>query len=624
MSALMRCLFCGARLASVRKSSAASLSAARLLSAPSSRWSQWKSGGGAVDAVNQPRRWTSSASFSSRFHMPGENHTTDGYVVTPNTAQLLATHLQETGGKVITRFPPEPNGVLHIGHAMAINFSFGYARANEGVCYLRYDDTNPEKAEERFVREIKEMVEWLGHRPYKITYASDHFPQLYKYALELINRDHAYVCHQPPSEVRDREAPPSQWRDRPKEESLRLFEEMKAGQFKEGEATLRMKMTLGDGKRDPIAYRVKTTTHPRTGHTWCIYPTYDYAHALCDSLENITHSFCSKEFQAKRPSYYWLCNALDVYCPVQWEFSRLNVSHTLVSKRKIQPLIDAGIVSDWDDPRLYTLSALRRRGFPPEAINDFCESYGVLQSDGVIYPELIESFVRKSLNKTAIRAMAVLDPVKVIITNFPYPEEVELTVPNVPRDPEQGQHIVPFSKELYIDRGDFKEEADNGYWRLTPTQPVGLNHASCVISVKDVLKDSEGKVCELHVECKIFERGKMARKDRPRSFIHWVSNPLPCTFRIFNKLFTVESPEEAKDGILSVVNPTSLREYPGAIVEQSVLNAPSLTRYQFERIGYFCVDPDSSSDKLVFNSTLPLKESPSNPTPGPLGKRKQY
>ncbi|KAL5471235.1 hypothetical protein EMCRGX_G029330 [Ephydatia muelleri] len=356
------------------------------------------------------------------FHKPGENYLTDGYVVTPRTLDLLKRHLEETGGKVITRFPPEPNGILHIGHAKAINFNFGYAKALGGITYLRYDDTNPETEDERYIREIKEMVEWLGHKPYKITFASDYFPQLHAYAVELIKRGHAYVCHQGFEELKGIKPPPSPWRDRPIEDSLKLFESMKDGKFKEGYATLRMKMTMEDGKQDPVAYRIKYAPHPQTGTRWCIYPTYDYAHCLCDSIENITHSLCTKEFQSRRSSYYWLCNALDIYCPVQWEYSRLNVSYTLVSKRKIQKLILAGIVEDWDDPRLYTLSALRRRGYPPGAINRFCMEAGITVSEGAVQPEMLEHFVREELNRTAQRVMAVLHPLKIVLTNFPHSE----------------------------------------------------------------------------------------------------------------------------------------------------------------------------------------------------------
>ncbi|XP_063222064.1 probable glutamine--tRNA ligase isoform X1 [Bacillus rossius redtenbacheri] len=308
----------------------------------------------------------------THFHKPGENYKTDGYVITENTMKLLKDHLKITGGKVCTRFPPEPNGILHIGHAKAININFGYAAAYDGVCILRYDDTNPEKEEEKFFVAIKDMVEWLGYKPYKVTHSSDYFDKLYEWAVTLIKKGLMYVCHQTADEMKGFNPPPSPWRDRPIAENLQLFEDMKNGKIDEGAATLRMKHILEEGKQDPVAYRIKFLPHHRTGDKWCIYPTYDYTHCLCDSLENITHSMCTKEFQSRRSSYYWLCNALDIYCPVQWEYGRLNMNYTVVSKRKIAKLITEGIVKDWDDPRLFTLTALRRRGFPPDAINTFC------------------------------------------------------------------------------------------------------------------------------------------------------------------------------------------------------------------------------------------------------------
>ncbi|KAJ8880756.1 hypothetical protein PR048_017226 [Dryococelus australis] len=308
----------------------------------------------------------------THFHKPGENYKTDGYIITENTMKLLEEHVKITGGSVLTRFPPEPNGILHIGHAKAININFGYAGAYDGLCILRYDDTNPEKEEEKFFVAIKDIVEWLGYRPYKVTHSSDYFDQLYEWAVKLIKKGLMYVCHQTADEMKGFNPPPSPWRDRPISENLHLFEDMKNGKIDEGAATLRMKHVLEEGKQDPVAYRIKFLPHHRTGDKWCIYPTYDYTHCLCDSIEHITHSMCTKEFQSRRSSYYWLCNALDIYCPVQWEYGRLNMNYTVVSKRKIAKLITEGVVKDWDDPRLFTLTALRRRGFPADAINTFC------------------------------------------------------------------------------------------------------------------------------------------------------------------------------------------------------------------------------------------------------------
>ncbi|XP_018046369.1 PREDICTED: probable glutamine--tRNA ligase isoform X2 [Atta colombica] len=392
-----------------------------------------------------------------QFHKPGENYKTDGYILTPNTHYLLQKHLKATDGKVITRFPPEPNGILHIGHAKAININFGYAAAYDGICYLRYDDTNPEKEEEKFFVGIREMVEWLGYKPAAITHSSDYFQQLHDWAIELIKKDLAYVCHQSSEEMKGFNPPPSPWRDRPVEESLQLFNDMKDGLLEEGEATLRMKVILEEGKQDPVAYRIKYSPHHRTGDKWCIYPTYDYTHCLCDSIENITHSLCTKEFQSRRSSYYWLCNSLNIYCPVQWEYGRLNVNYTVVSKRKIAKLIQEGIVSDWDDPRLFTLTALRRRGFPPEAINNFCAQMGVTGAQATVDPAALEAAVRDVLNLTTPRHMVVLESIKLTIKNFPQEKAIKLTAPNFPNEPERGHHEITFDEIVYIEATDFKE-----------------------------------------------------------------------------------------------------------------------------------------------------------------------
>ncbi|XP_062854607.1 glutamine--tRNA ligase [Trichomycterus rosablanca] len=542
-----------------------------------------------------------------KFHKPGENYKTEGYVVTPNTMRLLKEHLEITGGQVRSRFPPEPNGILHIGHAKAINFNFGYAKANNGICFLRYDDTNPEKEEEKYFTGIKDMVEWLGYEPYAITHASDNFGQLYELAVELIRRGHAYVCHQRGEELKGHNVPPSPWRDRPVEESLVLFERMKKGMFAEGDATLRMKMVMEDGKMDPVAYRIKYTPHHRTGDTWCIYPTYDYTHCLCDSIEHITHSLCTKEFQARRSSYFWLCNALDVYCPVQWEYGRLNLTYTVVSKRKIIKLVETGVVRDWDDPRLFTLTALRRRGFPPQSINNFCARVGVTVSQTTMEPHLLEACVRDVLNETAPRVMAVLEPLKVIITNLPASAQTEIHVPDFPADESKGGHVVPFTKTIFIEQGDFREVMEKGYKRLTPDQPVGLRHAGYVISVQCVIKDASGKVVELEVSCTSSDCA-----EKPKAFIHWVSEPLKCEVRLYERLFKHKNPEDSSEvpaGFLSDINPNSLQVI-SALIDRSVSKAKVFDKFQFERVGYFSVDPDSTADKLVFNRTVTLKEDP--------------
>ncbi|KAM3914959.1 glutamine--tRNA ligase [Leptodactylus fuscus] len=543
-----------------------------------------------------------------KFHKPGENYKTEGYVVTPNTMDLLKKHLEITGGQVRTRFPPEPNGILHIGHAKAINFNFGYAKANGGICFLRYDDTNPEKEEEKYFTAIRDMVEWLGYEPYAVTHASDNFDQLYEWAVELIKRGHAYVCHQKVEEIKGHNPPPSPWRDRPIEESLLLFEGMKKGKFAEGEVTLRMKLVMEDGKMDPVAYRIKYTPHHRTGDKWCIYPTYDYTHCLCDSIEHITHSLCTKEFQARRSSYFWLCNALDVYCPVQWEYGRLNLHYAVVSKRKIIKLVETGAVRDWDDPRLFTLTALRRRGFPAEAINNFCARVGVTVAQTTMEPHLLESCVREVLNDAAPRVMAVLEPLKITITNFPGEQAFDVKVPNFPADESKGFHSVPFSSTVYIEQTDFREVMEKGYKRLTPDQPVGLRHTGYVISVQNIIRDRNGKVAELEVTCT-----KSDVAEKPKAFIHWVSHPLLCEVRLYDRLFLHKSPEDPSEvpgGFLSDLNPNSLTVIPDALVDQSVKNCKALDKFQFERLGYFSVDPDTTQEKIVFNRTVTLKEDP--------------
>ena len=545
------------------------------------------------------------------FHKVGENYKTDGYVVTPNTEDLLRSHVKRIGGQVRTRFPPEPNGILHIGHAKAININFGYAKANGGICFLRYDDTNPEKEEERFVREIQEMVEWLGYKPYKITYSSDYFDLLYQYAYELTRRGLAYVCHQKPEELRGFDPPPSPWRDRPVEENLKLFEDMKNGKMQENEATLRMKTTLGDNKVDPVAYRIKYKHHHRTGDKWCIYPTYDFTHCLCDSIEDITHSLCTKEFQSRRASYYWLCNSLDLYCPVQWEYSRLNMANTVVSKRKIAKLIEEKIVADWDDPRLYTLTALRRRGFPPQAINSFCLSLGLTGAQTITEPHMLEAHVRDYLNKYAPRAMCVMEPLKLKVLNYDkyfQSKPHNLTVENLPTNPSLGSHSKIFDEYVYIEREDFCEGAmPKGYKRLSNEQTVGLRFVNMVVSVHQVIKDEDGNIKEIEVNI-----APVGEVKKPKAFIHWVSHPRPVEIRLYDHLFKHKNPEDKEKvpgGFVSDVNHNSLKVVSGALVDiEGSYEKLKNERYQFERIGYFALDPDSTDDKLVFNRIVTLRE----------------
>ncbi|XP_060519696.1 probable glutamine--tRNA ligase [Cylas formicarius] len=540
------------------------------------------------------------------FHSPGENFKTDGYVVTDNTEKLLKEHLKVTGGKVRTRFPPEPNGILHIGHAKAININFGYAAANEGICFLRYDDTNPEKEEEKFFTGILDMVTWLGYKPYKITHSSDYFDQLYIWAVKLIEKGQAYVCHQTADEMKGFNPMPSPWRDRPIEENLQLFEDMKNGKVDEGASTLRMKITLEEGKLDPVAYRVRFTPHHRTGDKWCIYPTYDYTHCLCDSIEHITHSLCTKEFQSRRSSYYWLCNTLDIYCPVQWEYGRLNMNYTVVSKRKIGKLIEEGIVKDWDDPRLFTLTALRRRGFPPETVNNFCAQLGVTGAQSSVDPSMLEAFVRDSLNNSAPRTMVVLEPLKVTIENYPNKGPVQVSIPNFPNKPDLGQHSITFDKVIYIDRSDFQEIGEKGYRRLTKTQPVGLRHAGYILEVASVEKNAAGHVVQLF--CKCVDVDKASTK--PKAFVHWVAEPLEIEVRLYSSLFIHKNPENSSEvpgGFLSDCNRDSLKIVK-SFADKTLSSAKIYDRFQFERIGFFAVDQDSTEKTIVFNRTVGLKE----------------
>lgn len=541
------------------------------------------------------------------FHKPGENFKSDGYVVTEQTHRLMTEHVKRTGGKVRTRFPPEPNGILHIGHAKAININFGYAAAHDGVCFLRYDDTNPEKEEEKFFTGIKDMVEWLGYKPYKITHSSDYFDQLYQWAVKLITKGLAYVCHQKSEEMKGFNPPPSPWRERPVEENLKLFEAMKNGLIDEGDATLRMKITLEEGKQDPVAYRIKFLPHHRTGDTWCIYPTYDYTHCLCDSIEDITHSLCTKEFQSRRSSYYWLCNALDIYCPVQWEYGRLNVNYTVVSKRKIAKLIDEHIVSDWDDPRLFTLTALRRRGFPPEAINRFCARMGVTGAQAVVSPAMLEAVVREVLNDTAPRVMVVIEPLPLNIVNFDQIQtEPKISVPDFPNDASKGSHEIHFDRTIYIEKSDFKLTPEKGYRRLSPGQSVGLRYAGLVLEVDKVHTNTAGTVTSVDVKATPVDAD-----NKPKAFIHWVSRPISVEVRMYSRLFLHKNPEDTNEvpqGYLSDINQESLKVNIG-YADSGFSNVKPYDRFQFERVGFFTVDIDSkTSNKPVVNLTVSLKE----------------
>jgi len=537
----------------------------------------------------------------------------------------MEEHLKATGKKVYTRFPPEPNGFLHIGHAKAINVNFGYAQAHGGVTYLRYDDTNPEAEEEKYFTSILETVKWLGFKPWKITYSSDHFDKLYELAVDLIKRGKAYVCHCTGEEIKEQRGGENKGprydcphRDRPIEENLQEFQNMKDGKYKEGEAILRMKMDMQNPNPqfwDLVAYRVMYTKHFRTGDKWCIYPTYDFTHCICDSLENITHSLCTTEFRMSRDSYYWLLDALEIYKPVQWEYGRLSITNTILSKRKLNKLVSEKIVNDWDDPRLFTLPALRRRGFTPEAINAFVRDVGVTTANTIINVSRLENYVRDHLNDIAPRIMTIMDPLKVVITNLADDFVQEITVPNKPRDESMGSHKVPFTKTIYIDRSDFREQDDPNYYRLAPNKTVGLLYVEHPITCTEVIKDGEGNIVEIRAKYE----DQNARK--PKTFIQWVAespkhnSPVEIEVREYSNLFLHENPMDSTavpGGWLSDINPNSLTVVPKAFAEVGINNCKVEDKFQFVRVGYFCVDSDSKLDsnpkKIVVNRTVTLKE----------------
>ncbi|KAI9873461.1 MAG: hypothetical protein M1830_000378, partial [Pleopsidium flavum] len=541
---------------------------------------------------------------------------------------LKSVYNEKPEEHVITRFPPEPNGYLHIGHSKAIAINFGFARYHGGDCYLRFDDTNPEAEEERYFIAIQEMVRWLGFKPYKITYSSDNFDKLYELAEELITRDSAYVCHCTDTEVKlqrggenhgPRYACPH--RERPKEESLAEFRAMRDGKYKPREAFLRMKQNLEDGNPqmwDLTAYRILDAEHHRTGSKWRIYPTYDFTHCLCDSFENVSHSLCTTEFQLSRISYEWLCDALKAYKPMQREYGRLNVTGTITSKRKIAKLVDLNIVRGYDDPRLYTLVALRRRGVPPGAILSFINELGVSTALTNIQIVRFEQSVRRYLEQTVPRLMLVLDPIPVIIDNLPddYLEELEL--PFSPKDPAMGNHTVPFTKTVYIDRSDFREVDSKDYFRLAPAKAVGLLKVPFPIKATTFTKDpNTGLVTEVRASYEKPEEGTTFKK--PKTYIQWVSasakhnSPIKAEVRIFNPLFKSENPDAAEGGFLKDVNPDSEEVYPNAMIETGLNDvrrrAPwpeeegekdvnnedagfETVRFQGMRVAYFAMDKD--------------------------------
>jgi glutaminyl-tRNA synthetase len=540
------------------------------------------------------------------------------------------------GGRVHTRFPPEPNGYLHIGHAKSICMNFGLAKEFGGKCNLRFDDTNPSKEETEYVESIIEDVRWLGFDwEDRLFYASDYFDQLYEWAVQLIKAGKAYVCDLSADEMRDyrgtltepgRESP---YRNRSIEENLELFERMRAGEFPDGSRTLRAKIDMSSpnlNMRDPVMYRILHAEHHRSGNKWCIYPMYDFTHGQSDSIEGITHSICTLEFEDHRPLYDWYIEQLGIYHPRQIEFARLNLDYTVLSKRKLLTLVQKGYVSGWDDPRMPTISGIRRRGYTPEAIRNFCERIGVAKFNGTIEYSLLEHFVREDLNKTSLRAMAVLRPLKVVIDNYPEGQVEELEAINNPEDASAGTRKVPFSRVLYIEQDDFREVPPKQYYRLSPGREVRLRYAYFVTCTGVVKDPATGQVVELHCTYDPASRGGNSPDGRKvKSTIHWVSaaHAVEAEVRLYDKLFTCENPNDESDGQewTSHLNPNSLEVVSDAKIEPSLAAAPPGSRYQFERLGYFIVDRDSTPEKRVFNRTVQLRDSWAKIEKSQKGKR---
>ena len=527
------------------------------------------------------------------------------------------------GGRVHTRFPPEPNGYLHIGHAKSINLNFGLAAEFGGQCNLRFDDTNPSKEETEYVDSIVEDARWLGGDwGDRMFYASDYFDQLYEWAIQLIKSGKAYVCDLSADEVRKQRGTltepgqDSPYRNRPVEENLDLFARMKAGEFPDGARTLRAKIDMASpnlNMRDPVMYRILHAEHHRTGNKWCIYPMYDFAHGQSDSIERITHSICTLEFEDHRPLYDWYVEQLGIYHPQQIEFDRLNLTYTLLSKRKLLQLVQRHLVNGWDDPRMPTISGLRRRGYTPEAIRNFCRRVGVSKTNGSTELGLLEYFLREDLNKRAGRVMAVLRPVRVVIDNYPEGQVEHLEAVNNPEDPRQGTRQVPFSRVLYIEQDDFREDPPKQYFRLSPGREVRLRYGY-LVTCTSVVKDSSGQVTEVHCTYDPATRGGNTPDGRKvKGTIHWVSaeHAIDAEVRLYDNLFTKEDPNEVAEGqdFTANLNPNSLEVVNAAKLEPSLRDAKPGSRYQFERLGYFSVDPDTSPQKLVFNRTVALRDT---------------
>ncbi|MHC4258329.1 MAG: glutamine--tRNA ligase/YqeY domain fusion protein, partial [Planctomycetota bacterium] len=526
-------------------------------------------------------------------------------------------------GRVHTRFPPEPNGYLHIGHAKSICLNFGIAAEFGGKCNLRFDDTNPCKEEQEYVDSIIEDIQWLGWEPDgEILFASDYFSRMYDWAVELIKKGKAYVCDLTAEETRQHRGTlteagtNSPYRDRSVEENLDLFERMKKGEFADGTKTLKAKIDMASpniNMRDPVMYRILHAHHHRAGDDWCVYPMYDWAHGLEDSIEGITHSICTLEFENHRPLYDWFLDTLEIYHPRQYEFARLNLTYMLMSKRKLVRLVKDKHVSGWDDPRMWTLSGLRRRGFSPEAIRNFCTTIGVNKFNSTVDYALLEHCLRQDLNATSRRVMAVLNPVKVVITNYPEGDIDQLDAVNNPEDASAGTRKVPFGKEIYIERDDFMEEPPRKFFRLAPGREVRLRYAF-FITCNEVIKDDAGNITELHCTYDPQTRGGDAPDGRKvKATLHWVSaeHAVDAEVRLYEHLFKKENPDDTEDGqdFTANINPESLSVLANCKAEPAVAEMKPLDRCQFERLGYFCMDPDSTTEKLVFNKTVGLRDT---------------
>ncbi len=527
-------------------------------------------------------------------------------------------------GRVHTRFPPEPNGYLHIGHAKSICLNFGLAEDYNGLCNLRFDDTNPAKEEAEYVNSIIEDVRWLGWDwGDRLFYASDYFDKFYDYALQLIKKGKAYVCDLSPEQMREyrgtltKPGKNSPYRERSVDENLDLFERMKAGEFEDGTRVLRAKIDMSSpnlNMRDPVIYRILKSPHHNTGDKWCIYPMYDFAHCLEDSIEGITHSICTLEFENHRPLYDWFLDALDIFHPQQIEFARLNLGFTVMSKRKLLQLVQDGHVSGWDDPRMPTISGLRRRGYTPSSIRKFCERIGVAKFNSTIDISMLEGSIREELNLTAPRVMAVLNPLKIVITNYPEDKEEEMDAINNPEDPAAGKRKVPFSRVLYIERGDFMEDPPKKFFRLAPGREVRLRYAY-FITCRDVIKDENGEIVELHCTYDPQTRGGDALDGRKvKATLHWVSarHAMDAEVRLYEYLFLKENPEKTKDGEDFTVNlnPNSLKILKNCKLEPCLKDAKAGFAYQFERLGYFCVDSvNHSQENPVFHRIVSLRDT---------------